>query len=426
MRRQTELAGMRAILALLALQVCWPVQADTQPAPTRWTFDWYFLSPLLVLFVVTAVTAALLRYMWSLRDQVSRTLVNGRIDDRMRMAAMRGYSDWPLGLPRGSVRAVWALMIVFGSLALLAISTALPQVYKFPDALVGILGAVLGFYFGKNGGSTDGQVIAAVAAAHADARDAIKQTSTAQSGTRDAQAQAAAANEALQDAGKIVDQAAPNLPVVSVLAKAVQAIGPVLGGAISPIALINTLIGVGSKLGAAAYAHWIARIMDRPYTPEQFSPKFFDSNAAISVMTQVPTLLEVFRPQLAAGGRAIALDVVQRAFAPDGSEELVNKYPQAFAGLAQPLIESAVRDLQKAALDYVLGQEVPPDAAQDVGGLAALLKAVDQVRGNSEASAALDLVMTTAKTLKSNQMHPELVFTNAASLLSSSNTATTA
>jgi hypothetical protein len=226
---------------------------------------------------------------------------------------------------------------------------------------------------------------------------------------------------AIQRDGNIVGRAAPDLPVVNVLAIAVQAIGPVLSGSIPPLALITTLIGIGSKLGAAAYDHWIARISDLPYTPGQFSSKLLDGNAAISVITQVPTLFNAFGPQLASGDRATAVDVVQLALAADGSEALLNKYPQAFDGLAQPSIESAVRDLRKAALDFVLGQEVLPDAAKDVGGLASLLKAVDQVRTNHEASAALELVMTTAKTLKSSQLDPELVFTNAASLLAHSN-----
>jgi len=253
--------------------------------------------------------------------------------------------------------------------------------------------------------------------------------------------QLAAASQALQDAkvkhdalardrldqsavqrdGNIVGRAAPDLPVVNVLAIAVQAVGPVLSGSIPPLALITTLIGIGSKLGAAAYALWIARISDLPYLPGQLSSKLLDGNAAISVITQVPTLFKAFGPQLAAGDRATAVDVVQLALAADGSEALLNKYPQAFDGLAQPSIESAVRDLRKAALDFVLGQEVPPDAAKDVGGLGSLLKAVDQVRSNHEASAALELVMTTAKTLKSSQLDPEPVFTNAASLLAHSN-----
>jgi hypothetical protein len=350
-----------------------------------------------------------------------------------------------------------ALVIVFGSVALLAVSMAVPTIYKFPDALVGILGAVLGFYFGKNGSSAEGGAVAAVAAANADARDAIKQASDAKAESQDAQAQTVAANQALQSAKaqhdalandrldtitghlqdavnvgqtlsqvlpgrfgqtvatatqvvsntlttvsdlrkgdlagaiqqatRIVDQTAPNLPVVNVLAKAAQAIAPVLGSSIPPLALLTTLVSIGSKLGSVAYAHWIARIMDLPYTPEQFSPKLFDSNAAVSVVTQVPAVLRAFRPQLAAGDREVALEVVQLALLGDSGEALTRRYPQAFAGVAQPQIEAAVRDLQKAALD---------------------------------------MVMTTAKTLESAKKHPETEFSNAAALLSRTNTAAAA
>ena len=347
MRREPELAGMRAILALLALQMSCLARADTQSAPPGWTLDFFSPSPLLVLLVVIVIEAFLLRYMRIVRNQLSRALVDSQSDEKIRATVLSGYSDLPLEKPRAPAAA--------------PTNQALQDPTVEHDALV----------------------------------------------------------------GELVDQAAPNLPMVNVLARAVQVIGPVLGGSLSPVALITTLIGVGSKLGATAYAHWITRIMDLPYKPGQLSSKLFDSHAAIGVITQVPTLFKALGPQLA-GDRTSAVDVVQLALGADDREALVNKYPQAFMGLAQPSIESAVRDLQKAALDFVLRQEVPPDAVKDVGGLASVLKAVDQVRGNHEASAALDLVMTTAKTLENNQLHPELVFTNAAFLLSTSNTAAAA
>jgi len=471
------------------------MQADTVPATTHLTFV-QTLYPFVCLAIVIAFTAVLLVYVWGLRNQISRAIANTQLGDNTRSTLLNGYSDWPLGLPRGTVRAVLALVIVFGSVALLAISMSVPEIYKFPDAMVGILGAILGFYFGKSGNSTDGQAVAAVQAANADARDAIQQANAAQAQTQNAQTEAAAAKQAVEDAkvkhdtlagnrldditgdlqtavsvgqslskvlpGKfgqslatateavsntlttvtdlrkgdlagaiqqatnVVNQVAPNLPVVSVLAKAAAAIGPVLGGSIPPVALITTIVSIGSKLGSVAYSHWVARIMDMPYTPEQFSPKLFDSNAAVAVITQVPTVLKALRPQLAAGDRGAALDVVQLALAGDSGDELVKKYPQAFAGLAQPSIEAAVRDLQKAALDFVIGSELPPDAAKDVGGLTPLLKAVDQIRGNPDASAALDMVMTTVKTLDGAQKHPEVEFNKAAALLAQSNTAAAA
>ena len=447
--------------------------------------------PLLVLIAIFAFTGVLVWYAWGLRNRISDAL-SGNMDASFRLSTLASYCDLPLGVPRGTVRALLALLIVFGSIAFLALSTAIPDRYKFPDALTGILGAILGFYFGKTNSATEGQAVAAMAAAHADARDAIKQASEAKVQSQSAQAQTAAAKEALenvkaqhddladsrleqitgdlqnaaqvgqtlasvlpgaageavgaattalsntvtavtelrkgdlagavQQALKVVDQAAPNMPVVSVLAKAAQAMGPVLGGSIPPIALITTIIGIGSKLGSAAYAHWVARIMDQPYTPAQFSPKLLDSNAAESVIMEVPAVLKAVQPQLAAGDRELALDVVRLALAGDGGAGLVAKYAQAFDGFSQANIDSAVRDLQKAALDFVLGRELPADAGKSVGGLSAVLKAVDKVRSNPDSSAALDMVMTTAKTLDAAQMHPEAEFNRAADILSRPNT----
>lgn len=49
--------------------------------------------------------------------------------------------DKPLGLPGGSVRAMLAILIVGASVAYLFINKELPT------GLVGVLGAVVGFYF---------------------------------------------------------------------------------------------------------------------------------------------------------------------------------------------------------------------------------------------------------------------------------------
>ena len=66
-----------------------------------------------------------------------------------RNSLIAAFYGLPLGVPRGSIRGVLAIIIVFGSIAFLAISMLKGDAYKFPDALTGILGAILGFYFGK-------------------------------------------------------------------------------------------------------------------------------------------------------------------------------------------------------------------------------------------------------------------------------------
>ena len=60
---------------------------------------------------------------------------------------MTGY-DWSmrsLGLPQGSVRATIALIILF---LLIFSAVAKQDLPDLPDWLVGILGTVIGFYFG--------------------------------------------------------------------------------------------------------------------------------------------------------------------------------------------------------------------------------------------------------------------------------------
>ena len=49
----------------------------------------------------------------------------------------------PLHLPKGSVRALVALVIVVASVTYLFVNKELPT------GLVGVLGAVIGFYFGQ-------------------------------------------------------------------------------------------------------------------------------------------------------------------------------------------------------------------------------------------------------------------------------------
>lgn len=51
----------------------------------------------------------------------------------------------PLGLPRGSIRALLALMIVATALYIVATTGNLPEI------LIGLVGVVVGWYFGSRG-----------------------------------------------------------------------------------------------------------------------------------------------------------------------------------------------------------------------------------------------------------------------------------
>ena len=55
-------------------------------------------------------------------------------------------SKEPLWLPKGSVRAIIALAVVGAGIGMFAIKG------NIPEALVGIIGMIVGFYFGKKAG----------------------------------------------------------------------------------------------------------------------------------------------------------------------------------------------------------------------------------------------------------------------------------
>lgn len=59
-------------------------------------------------------------------------------------------STQPLGLPKGSVRSVIGLSLIWGALALLLFS------YAVPEWLVALVSSIAGFYYGtrSNGGGS--------------------------------------------------------------------------------------------------------------------------------------------------------------------------------------------------------------------------------------------------------------------------------
>lgn len=85
--------------------------------------------------IILSVTIAILVTLWG----ISLYLVKTR-----RLSAW----DWhlnALGLPRGSVRAILALLFIS---TLIVCSLEKIEIPKFPEWAVGIAGAIVGFYFG--------------------------------------------------------------------------------------------------------------------------------------------------------------------------------------------------------------------------------------------------------------------------------------
>ena len=87
--------------------------------------------PYLILFVVVILVV-----LWGISIYFVKT---GRL-------SAHDWSMRSLGLPQGSVRALLALLFLF--LLIFSAVTGTELLDKIPDWLVGILGTIIGFYFG--------------------------------------------------------------------------------------------------------------------------------------------------------------------------------------------------------------------------------------------------------------------------------------
>ena len=86
------------------------------------------------------------------------------------------YARLPFGVPEGTIRSMLALIIIFASVGYVALSMIPGKDIKFPEVMVGILGTVLGFYFGSRteAGRVGAEALAPVGAAKRARDEAFK------------------------------------------------------------------------------------------------------------------------------------------------------------------------------------------------------------------------------------------------------------
>lgn len=118
---------------------------------------------------------------------------------------------FPMGVPPGTVRSVLALAILAVGLWLYMISAFDAFGFKVPEALTGIIGMVLGFYFGTRSGGADElkEAYQQVAQARKDVetttKEANEQVQDARSESQQAQSEAAAAQQQAAETQQTAD-----------------------------------------------------------------------------------------------------------------------------------------------------------------------------------------------------------------------------
>ena len=89
---------------------------------------WYLIGATVATFIILGI-------LWGISIRFVKT---GKL-------SAQDWSMKSLGLPQGSVRALIALLLLFMLIFSVLTNTQIPDL---PDWLVGILGTIIGFYFG--------------------------------------------------------------------------------------------------------------------------------------------------------------------------------------------------------------------------------------------------------------------------------------
>ena len=384
--------------------------------------------------IVAVVTVILFFYMVRLRDQLAKST---------EPETRRLFPHMALGLPDGSIRAGLAILIVLGSLLSL-MGAVFPELsIKTPEALTGVFGTILGFYFGRGGGAETAEAsralqTAATAGAAAQqkveqAQQLTQQVEKELADSQQRQAATAGANapgllaaaaalvdsvpaplktrlgDALATARKTIEdaQASRDLEKVTAAMNSFKNSGPVaglvadLGSALASlvpagttVAALRALADTTARLQPIVAQRWTARLMNMPYRHDLFTPAI-DVNYARALLAKVanaPALLEFLkanRPNATADGFPPLNEVefVKLAL----SEPAADTIASLWAKTPPPDgWQDTIATLQRRALEMQLEKDIPPDLMQAYGGFTAFFTSLDAVQANENGMRALD------------------------------------
>jgi hypothetical protein len=360
------------------------------------------------------------------------------------------FAQAPAGLPAGTIRSLMALFIVLTGVFMILLTIRGGPFEGFPEVLAGVLGTVLGFYFGSRtaSGSIEreatrelsqlseqrNQAVMQVESTRLDrAVEAVKEgvavantikevlpeslrrpaeavLGKVEGGLKAVEELKSSGNvgEAVTRAIGLVKDVSKEGGVAALLAKAAGSFGLALGGTMPPLALAVAVATIAARLTGAAYERWIARVLDAPYTPALFPPTAIDANTGLILLRKSPRFAAAFAPEIQQGDRAFILDFVRTALSEAGSEAIRDKYPGRFATLQE--IDEALDQFQQAAIELEVSKDITGEMAADVGGVEPLMRALDRINANPEARADMDaLVLTIDKLRQADQPVEKLV-----------------
>lgn len=347
------------------------------------------------------------------------------------------YMQSPAGLPSGTVRAMIAILTVTVSLflAMLYFFKLAGTDTRFPEVLSSLLGAVIGFYFGSRAGGkeTDEGLQAEVKDLKVQRDQATTEKDKAQSEDligkinkgiamsktisvflpknlrekHDAVItrleQGVAAVQSLTQAGDLkgaLDQGKELLdlfknsnPARDVFTQSLTAFGTVLGGSVPALAVIATVVGIGTKLVGTAYEKWRTRVLNAPFFPSVIPLNVVDANTGFLLLRLSPIFKKAFARELEENSRKFMGEILA-LLKQDDADPVWRQYSDRFTSLDE--FEQGVAEFRQAAADM----DLDPALFAEAGGKEAFLQSLQQINTNEESKAALHQLVTVVEGLQ--------------------------
>jgi hypothetical protein len=147
-------------------------------------------------------------------------------------------------------------------------------------------------------------------------------------------------------------------PTLSAVGTAMRVVN--LAGGLTPVGVAGGLmLGAwqAAAVGQAHYARWMARVLDRPVTPELVPTAAWDGAVAGSLIRAVPPLARAYATELSTASQAELARILAMMFAPDAATTLFTARRDAFASAHEA--DAAVADLRRLVLDQELDRDAP-------------------------------------------------------------------
>lgn len=384
---------------------------------------------LITLGILAVVVLAFLLYLRHLQKTFLETCT------REKQLAL--FFQSPAGLPEGTIRGVIAMLIVTASMLFLALPNN-----QFPDVLGGILGTIIGFYFGARGQNRDSESAALQQAHEATTQrdEAVSQQQQSKTGslletvsTGIDMARTVAGLLPKDIGGKYVDLANKvekgvnvakglmgegkiedalhavadtkttldqDAPLTDIVGSAVKTFGATLGTFMPPAALIAAVVAGTVKLTGIYYQKWKARILHMPFSPAAgLTLEPVDDNTGFMLLRQSPLFRTAFQAQME--NPQFMKGAVNDFIGNANSAELFEKYAELGSFQTLDQFEEGLDEFHRAAADRELKSLIlarDPAMFGSTGGYESVLEAVDKLHQNPDALRDLDsLIVVTEK-----------------------------